>query len=417
MADIEELRKYATKRQFEILKAIHDHGSQRAAASALNVNHSVISRSMNRLRHNASKQGYAPEYDLTHPVPEAYTVAGVSSLYDADGNIKLQWVKSASDKKKLEAMQREAMEAFCEEIPRAKAVAAKGSKDSDLLNLYVVTDYHLGLKSWHEETGEDWDLQIAEDLIYKWLAHAVEMSPSSEVGLLAQLGDFIHFDTMDAVTPTNKHQLDADTRIQKIVRIAIRIYRRLIALLLTKHEKLYVIVADANHDPMGSIWTREWLHAHYENEPRVEVDLGADGYYSYEHGLTSLFFHHGHRRKPSNVDDVFVAKYRDLFGRTKFSYGHMGHLHHLDVKETNLMIVEQHRTMAAKDAYASRGGYMAGRDAKAITYHKQYGEVGRITITPEMLANVEHLRTKPDQKSKGRTGTAGKRKQAKGGKA
>ena len=74
------------------------------------------------------------------------------------------------------------------------------------------------------------------------------------------------------------------------------------------------------------------------------------------------------------------------------------------------MIIEQHRTMAAKDSYASRGGYLAGRDAKAITYHKQYGEVGRITITPEMLANVEPVHTKPDPKGKKRTGAAGKRK-------
>ena len=49
------------------------------------------------------------------------------------------------------------------------------------------------------------------------------------------------------------------------------------------------------------------------------------------------------------------------------------------------MILEQHRTLASKDAYASRGGYLSGRDAKVITYHKKYGEVARQTINIEML--------------------------------
>jgi hypothetical protein len=56
-----------------------------------------------------------------------------------------------------------------------------------------------------------------------------------------------------------------------------------------------------------------------------------------------------------------------------------------NVKENNLMIVEQHRTLAAPDAYSARGGYLSGRDAKVITYHRAYGEVSRLTINSEML--------------------------------
>jgi hypothetical protein len=157
-------------------------------------------------------------------------------------------------------------------------------------------------------------------------------------------------------------------------------------MLLSKHEIVHVLMADANHDPASGVWLREMMSVMFENDPRVTVDTRPDPYYCYEHGDVSLFFHHGHRRKVRSVDDVFVAKFREIFGRTKFSYAHMGHLHHFDSKETNLMIVEQHRTLAAKDAYASKNGYMSGRSASAITYHKKYGEVGRVTITPEMVS-------------------------------
>ena len=49
------------------------------------------------------------------------------------------------------------------------------------------------------------------------------------------------------------------------------------------------------------------------------------------------------------------------------------------------MILEQHPTLSAKDAYASRGGYSSKRAAKIITYHKEHGEVGRNTLSPEMI--------------------------------
>lgn len=49
------------------------------------------------------------------------------------------------------------------------------------------------------------------------------------------------------------------------------------------------------------------------------------------------------------------------------------------------MVVEQHRTLAAPDAHASRGGWISGRDASVITYHRDYGYVGRVVISPEMV--------------------------------
>ena len=148
-------------------------------------------------------------------------------------------------------------------------------------------------------------------------------------------------------------------------------------------------MADANHDPASEIWLREWLAAIYEDNPRITVEQSPDSYYCVEHGLTSLFFHHGHKRKINNVDDVFVAKFREVFGRTKHSYAHTGHLHSNALLETNLMQIERHRTLAASDAYAGKGGWVSGRDAKVITYHKAYGEVARMTINPDMVRGAQ----------------------------
>lgn len=383
---LEALLPFASPGQARCIRAVLGAGTVAAAARELGIAKRNVFAALRAARKKAAMVGHSPEHDMTHTVPDGFNVRGVSTLYGADGTLKVQWVKSQADNERRELIMREAFEAFADSLPRSVLPSSplRGT-NADLATCYVITDYHLGMLAWHEETGADWDVKIAEELLVAWFAAAIAAAPASGVGVLAQLGDFLHIDNLDAVTPASKHVLDADTRLQKVVRVAIRVTRCVIGLLLSKHEHLHIIMADANHDPVGAIWLREWLGAHYENEPRVTVDMRADGYYCFEHGQTSLFFHHGHKRKPENVDDVFVAKFRDVFGRTKHSYAHMGHYHHAKRLESPLMLVEQHRTLAAPDAYASRGGFMSARSASAITYHKLYGEVGRVTLTPDMV--------------------------------
>jgi hypothetical protein len=156
-------------------------------------------------------------------------------------------------------------------------------------------------------------------------------------------------------------------------------------MLLEKYEKVHLIFAEGNHDLASSVWLRESFNFYYDDEPRVTVDTSPDPYYAFAWGETLLFYNHGHLKKFGLLDSVFASKFKDLFGRSKHVYGHTGHLHNDNVKESNLMKLEQHRTLTAKDSYASRHGYISGRDAKVITYHKQHGETARLTINPDMI--------------------------------
>lgn len=81
----------------------------------------------------------------------------------------------------------------------------------------------------------------------------------------------------------------------------------------------------------------------------------------------------------------FAAQYAKEWGTTTKRYCHTGHRHHVEEKEHSGMTVVQHATIAARDAYAARGGWFAERKIKAITYHKEYGETSSVTVTPEML--------------------------------
>ena len=382
----EDLKMYATVKQIEYIDAVIKFGSQRKAAEALGMSASTVDQSIRAVKKKAATHGDSPQHDMTRTVPEPFVVRGISTYYNAEGKPSGQWVKSRLDDAKLAEMVQATLNGMKDEIRREDKCNPPTNYLSDqILNCYVITDYHMGMLSWGEETGDDWDLSIAEELIIKWFNQAILQSPDAKQAIFAQLSDFLHFDGMDAVTPASKHLLDVDTRFSKVVRTAIRILRKIVQMLLQKHEQVHIIMADANHDPVSQIWLREWFAVLYENEPRITVDTSPNPYNAYEFGNTALFFHHGHKRKVANVSEVFASQFREMFGRTKYAYAHTGHMHHIDVKENNLMIVEQHRTLAANDAYSARGGYLSGRDAKVITYSSKFGEVSRLTINSDML--------------------------------
>jgi hypothetical protein len=328
--------------------------------------------------------GWSPEHDMIKTVPEGFTVKGVSTYYK-DGYVKGQWVKSKQDPTALKAYYDGLLAGLRDKIKPVDLVVAPPVLNVDLASCYIITDYHLGMLAWGEESGQDWDLKIAEDLLVAWFSAAIDSSPASEVAILAQLGDFLHFDGQRAVTPVTGHILDADSRFTKIVRVAIRVIRKIVKMLLLKHGRVHILMEEGNHDEASSVWLRELLSALYECEPRVYVDTRPDPYHLFRWGECFIGFHHGHKVKPAQVTPAIVAKFRKDFGETSYHYVHMGHMHHNLSIENTLMMVEQHRTLATKDAYSSKLGFSSGRDAKVIVYHRKYGEVSRITITPEML--------------------------------
>lgn len=364
----------------EIIQAL-DGRTVAAAAKLLGMHERTVHTHKARL----AKIGIAPEHGLTVAAPEAFTMGKVTVQRNDKGAVTNTWARYSPDMERQEQLMLEAVKAMAAEIKPCAALPLPVHTNAKLLNCYVITDYHMGAKAWGEETGADWDTQIAEQLLVDWFGAAIAQSPDAAVGVFAQLGDFLHWDGIQAVTPTSGHVLDADTRFQKLIRVAIGAIRRITAMLLLKHERVILLMAEGNHDLASSMWLREMFAALYASEPRIEVITRPDPYYCIEHGQTSLFFHHGHKKKLEQLETVFVAKFREIYGRTKFSYAHTGHLHHNVMLERNTMQLEQHRTLAAPDSHASRGGWISGRDAKVITYHSEHGEVGRITVSADML--------------------------------
>jgi hypothetical protein len=277
---------------------------------------------------------------------------------------------------------------MAETLPRVHAAPVPAGVDAALCNVYTLTDCHVGALAWRFEGGADWDLKIAEQTLTAAFAHMVNAAPNAKVGFINQLGDFLHSDGSNGlmpVTPMHGHVLDQDGRFSKLVGTAIRILRRIVDFALVKHETVVVLMAEGNHDMSSSIWLRAMFKALYENEPRVQVVESELPYYAYQHGQTMLAFHHGHMKKNDDLPLLFASQFPKIWGNTLKRVCHTGHRHHIEEKEHSGMTVIQHPTIAARDAYAARGGWISERSATAITYHEKYGQVARNTVTPEMF--------------------------------
>lgn len=369
-------------------KALLEHGSGRKAADALGIPESTF---RGRLKQERAGLPDSPartkEQANPHSViPEGYRAKGTSTLYDDMGNPRLQWVKTQVDPEAMRQMLKAAAEEFARDhITPSQPRFDDQVCDDDLLTVYILTDHHLGMMAWGEETGADWDLKIAEETLVRYFTRASYRSPKSKRAVLANLGDLLHFDGMLPVTPASRHVLDADTRFQKLIRTVIRALRLAVDILLERHQEVHVLNSTGNHDESSAPWLRECFAVLYENEPRVTVEIRPDPYYCVEHGKTSLFFHHGHKRRSKEIEGVFASKFREIYGRTSYSYAHTGHLHSYKGEDGQLMLIEQHRTLAAPDAYSSGGGYPSRRSACAITYSAKYGEESRVTIPIEAI--------------------------------
>lgn len=376
---------YGTIRQRELIDAVRKHGGIKAAADFFSIKPATISSSLKGLVSRVARIGYAPNHDMTHTAPDGYLVKGTSTLYDADGGTKIQWVKTSVDAERQHEMMLEAIKSACQVIPRLKPISYKGSANTDLLNMYTITDYHIGMLAWHEEGGDNWNIKIAENTLIGAFSHMIANSPNADRCVINQMGDFLHFDGHKAVTPGHGHVLDADSRFHKMIRVAIKCLRALVDMALTKHKSVHLICAEGNHDIASAHWLQEIFYTLYENDPRVTIDNSPKPYYCVVHGSTMLAFHHGHVKGQDSLLSIVPSMFPKQWGATEYRYSHEGHMHHKQVKENAGMIREMHQTLAAADAHASRGGYISERGTTCITYSKKYGEVSRITVRPSML--------------------------------
>ena len=335
------------------------------------------------------QEGRDPDEALVLPDPKKITK--LSTMTDAEGRVIVQWVSEKPEDIARERLWREFAKELAADIPRVEPTEEPGSCISSLLAGYPVGDHHLGMLSWPEETEEPYDLSIGERLLKRAIDHLATTTGNAKYGLVAFLGDFMHYDSFETVTPTSRNILDSDTRFPKLVRAAVRTMRYTIDAALGAHDEVHVIVEAGNHDLSSSVFLAECLRIAYEKEPRVYVDTSPMHFHYHRFGKVLLGTHHGHGTKMATLPLIMAGDRPEDWGKTIYRYFWTGHVHHSKVQpavssqDFTGCVVESFRVLPPNDAWAHQKGYRAYRDMKAVVFHEDYGEVARHTVNPRML--------------------------------
>ena len=363
------------------------NGSNMAAARELKKSETTIRRNVKQARAIFGEREFQKEnLNADFAIPDGYKLRGTSTLYDPQtGEAKLEWVKTSEDRERQEIMFREAIKALAGDLPRIDHIPLPDSSDDNLLACYPIGDHHTGLFSWHEETGVDYDIKIAETILIRAMDYLLDATPACNHALVPILGDFTHHDGYDPVTPANKNHLDTDSRFPKIIRVAIRTARYLVERAAQKHEHVTVIVIPGNHDPATAVFLRECLANIYENNPGIEVDTSPGQYNYFRFGKCLIGTYHGHRVKLEKLPMIMATDRPEDWGQTEYRYWLTGHVHHDATKDLVGCKVESIRVLAAPDAWGDSEGYRPMREMKAIIYHRKFGEKARHIVNPEML--------------------------------
>lgn len=385
--EILELLEYANEQQKEVLKAYAIAGSYRKAAEALGLNsHATVIHHVKNVRKAAAMQGVSPTHGMKHGVPEPFHVKGVSTLYDSDGKVSAQWVKSAVAPEKMKAIAEAAANSFFLDRKSLPPIPDPWDDpnywaDDSLCTIYPIADLHLGMYAWAKECGADYDCDIASRSVLSGFSKLIERGPDTEECIIAQLGDLLHMDDDSNATKRSGNVLDVDTRYHRVAEVGLRIYRQIIDAALKKHSRVHVVNVPGNHDDITAFWLGIAVQTAYENEPRISIDNSPGPFFYHRFGRNLFGFCHGHTAKPEALGEIMVSDVPELISKTDFRVWLTGHIHHTSVKEGRICNVESFRTIAARDSWHHGKGYRAGRELKAIVYHKDFGEDERLTVS------------------------------------
>ncbi len=259
-----------------------------------------------------------------------------------------------------------------EELEPPKLSAVKYKPGNLMLELPIM-DLHLGKLAWAEETGQDYDLKIAEqlyrDTMQDILSKVGKCNLSIEKIVFPIGQDFFHVDNTTSMT-TSGTQVDTDTRWQKM-------YRKGVELLFWSTEQLRqiapveVMYVPGNHDKTFSYFAVYTLFARYQDCDDVSVNISPSSRKYVRYGVNLIGFSHGKEGK--RIQHLMQQERAQDWGETIFREWHLGDMHHEEAMEIGGVKIRRIGSLTALDAWHSEKGYMAQRMAQAFIWDKERG--------------------------------------------
>jgi len=255
------------------------------------------------------------------------------------------------------------IDAAKKEIRRPKTKAHKRKRDG-LWSVVVMSDLHMGSRSWRHTTGADYDLNIASAVVAKASANLIERG--NDLGIVRRsivlAGDTMHFDTVSGTTTSGTY-LDRDSRLQKAIDTAAAAIFRAI-----EHSAetvaTDVLIVPGNHDSALSFALQKILIERYRSDSRVIVNGEFTSRKYLTHGGNLIGVTHGDKAK-KKLAGIMALEASQLWSKCRHREWHVGHLHHqaAEISTIDGVIVRTHPTIVPPDAWHVESGFIGSERA------------------------------------------------------
>ena len=275
---------------------------------------------------------------------------------------------------------------FAPKYPKIKYVSHKDG----MLYEIAMPDIHFGRLTWREESGNDFDIKMAEHAVRTILAELLQYSNNFEIDkILLPIGNDYYNVNSKANTTVKGTPQQEDTRWQKTFRAGRMLAIEMIDACSTI-APTDILFIPGNHDEEKTFYLGDALECWYHNNKNVHIDNGAKSRKYYAFGKVLLGFTHGDAEVTKKLPNIMQFEVPKLWGNSIYREWHTGDKHHkadfvLEVDEQIGIVIRILRSLVPADAWTFNKGFVgAQRASEAFLWHPENGLVAQFTagITP-----------------------------------
>lgn len=255
------------------------------------------------------------------------------------------------------------------------------------LAVFGLFDVHFGKMCWAAETGENYDLKIAEAVYCNAVDDMLAESANRPVErfLLPIGNDFYHIDNSRNTTFAGTPQ-DVDGRYAKVIETGEMAVIWAVEKLSTT-ASVDVVWVPGNHDPTTSYHLARTVAAWFRRCPRVSVDADPNPRKYFGYGKTLIGLTHGNEEKVVDLPSIMATERPNEWAKAHCREWLVGHQHRSRQYQTKPIDTHQGTTvrvlqsLAGTDAWHHRKGYVGTRHAAEVLYYgKERGYAGHAVV-------------------------------------
>jgi hypothetical protein len=292
------------------------------------------------------------------------------------------WLNRKQVEIDLNAIRQQFMDDLKSLSPIVKSKPNLSSLEPGKLLEINIFDLHFGKVAWHEEVGENYNIDIATQRFNDCIDYFINTYKSFNIEqiLFPISNDFFNSDRSHPFnSTTNGTPQEEDTRWQNT-------FRKGRELLIQNIQKLSEIapvivkVIPGNHDYERSFYLGDSLQGWFHNNENITIDNGASPRKYFTYGKCLIGLTHGNNEKVTDLPMIMAQENPIEWAKTIYREFHLGHLHHKKETKFNAtnelqgVMVRYMSSLSGTDSWHHKKGYIGARkSAEALLWDSEKG--------------------------------------------